>query len=312
MKLTDSPGAVQPAIAEATHHPITWRLRAINLIVVLLPFAGLVAAIIMLWGVAFSWVYLALLVGMYLATGLGITVGFHRFFTHKSFDAPKPVVFMLGALGSMAIQGSILEWVSVHRSHHQHSDEADDPHSPHTHGDTVLGILRGAWHSHIGWLFAPSPKGLDRYVVDLKKDKMINWISKTFPFWALFGLALPALLGGLLTMSWMGVLLGLIWGGLVRVFFVHHVTWSVNSVCHIWGSRPYRSHDESRNNAIIGILAMGEGWHNNHHAFPTSARHGLSWWQFDLSYVLIKSLSLIGLASNVRVPAPERLAAKRA
>ncbi|MBX3358226.1 MAG: fatty acid desaturase [Phycisphaeraceae bacterium] len=321
--MTASPpaGVVEPASAPSVHEPdpprtpkhepMSWQLRTVNLIVVVLPFAGLVAAIIMLWGVAFSWVYLGLLVGMYLATGLGITIGFHRYFTHKSFDAPKPVAFVLGALGSMAVQGPILEWVSVHRSHHQHSDEFDDPHSPHTHGDTVAGILRGAWHSHIGWLFTATPKGLDRYVVDLSKDAMIRRMSAAFPLLAVLGLAIPAVLGGLLTMSWMGVLLGLIWGGLVRVFFVHHVTWSVNSVCHIWGTQPFRSHDESRNNPIIGVLAMGEGWHNNHHAFPTSARHGLRWWEFDLSYVIIRAMALFGLASNIRVPTPDRLAAKR-
>ena len=287
------------------------KLRVINLLAVMLPFAGLIAAIALLWGVAFNWVYLGLLLGLYLATGLGITVGYHRYFTHRSFDAPRPVVFVLGVLGSMAVQGSILEWVATHRRHHQHSDEEGDPHSPHLHGGGVLNVLRGAWHAHVGWLFAGRQRGLARYVRDLKEDRLVRCVSALFPLWVVLGLLIPAALGGLLTMSWMGVLLGFIWGGLVRVFVVHHVTWSINSVCHIWGSRPFRNRDESRNNLLFGILGFGEGWHNNHHAFPTSARHGLRWWQFDLSYCVIRAMAAVGLARDLRLPARERVMAKR-
>ncbi len=287
------------------------KLRLLNLAAVIIPFAGLVAAIILLWGVAFSWIYLALLVGMYLATAVGITVGYHRLFTHRSFQTSRPVAAVLAALGSMAVEGAVLQWVAMHRRHHQHSDRHDDPHSPHTHGTGLWGVVRGMWHSHMGWLFRPHPRGLARYVGDLRRDPLVRWMSRLFPLWVLLGLLIPAALCGLITGTWTGVLLGFIWGGLVRVFLVHHVTWSINSVCHIWGTRPFRNHDESRNNVLFGILALGEGWHNNHHAFPTSARHGLRWWQLDVSYLIIRGMALVGLARDVRVPTPERVASKR-
>ena len=288
----------------------TLKFQLVNLIAILVPFFGVIAAFVLLWGVAFSWVYLAIFIVMYLVTGLGITVGYHRLFTHCSFKAPRPVVYLLGVFGSMAVQGPVMEWVATHRRHHQHSDDHEDPHSPHVHGDTLFGVIRGAWHAHIGWMFTGRRPGLARYVKDLRKDPMVRHIDRFFPLYVLLGMLAPAALAGLLTMSWMGVLLGFLWGGLVRVFLVHHVTWSVNSICHIWGKRPYRTHDESRNNAIVGVLALGEGWHNNHHAFPTSAAHGLRWWQFDLSYLLIKAMSFIGLASDIRRPTPERMAQK--
>jgi len=293
------------------HEPTTLKSRIVILTAVLLPFAGFVAAVVLLWGVAFNWIYLALFGGMYAATVIGIGVGFHRLFTHRSFKTSKPVAAILAIMGSMAVEGPILHWVAVHRRHHQHSDGEDDPHSPHVHGSGVWGILRGIWHAHVGWLFHAHPKGLSKYVQDLRQDKVVLWMSRLFPAWVFLGLVLPAVLGGLLTMSWTGVLLGFIWGGLARVFLVHHVTWSINSVCHIWGTKPFRSHDESRNNFIFGVLAFGEGWHNNHHAFPTSARHGLSWWQVDVSYMIIRGMATVGLAHDVRVPAPERIAAKR-
>jgi stearoyl-CoA desaturase (delta-9 desaturase) len=287
------------------------RLRLVNLAAVTIPFIGLVVAVVLLWGVAFNWIYLALLVGMYLATALGITVGYHRLFTHRSFKTPRPVAAVLAVLGSMAVEGPVLQWVAVHRSHHQHSDDHDDPHSPHTHGGGLRGGLRGMWHAHMGWLFRSHPRGLTKYVRDLRVDPMVCRISRLFPLWVVLGLVIPAALGGLVTMSWIGVLLGFIWGGLVRILLVHHVTWSINSVCHIWGSRPFRCHDESRNNAIFGVLALGEGWHNNHHAFPTSARHGLRWWQLDISYLVIRAMALVGLARDIRTPSRDRIAAKR-
>ena len=296
---------------ESTHAPGERIRRLLVLIVVLFPFAGFIAAIVLLWGVAFDWVYLALFASMYAATIIGIGVGYHRLFTHRSFKTSRPVAAILAALGSMAAEGPVLYWVATHRLHHQHSDDHGDPHSPHAHGSHVLGVLRGLWHAHLGWLFRARSQGLSRYIADLRNDKLVVWMSRLFPLWVLLGLLLPATLGGLLTMSWSGVFLGFLWGGLTRLFLVHHITWSINSVCHIWGSRPFQSHDESRNNFVLGVLAFGEGWHNNHHAFPTSARHGLFWWQFDLSYVIIRILAAVGLAHNVRVPAVERVAAKR-
>lgn len=285
--------------------------RAVNLGLVLIPFAGLVAAIFLLWGVAMSWPHLAVFGCMYVLTALGVTVGYHRYFTHRSFKTFKPIEVLLAFLGSMAVEGSLLDWVADHRRHHQHSDGEGDPHSPRMHGSGVWGTLRGLWHAHMGWLFGEPPTGRDRYTADLHKCRSIRWMSRLFPLWVLVGLAVPALLGGLLTMSWSGVLLGFIWGGLVRVFLVHHVTWSVNSICHLWGTRPFKNRDESRNNVIFGVLAMGEGWHNNHHAFPTSARHGLRWWEVDASYMVIWAMSKVGLAWDVRIPSPARITAKQ-
>jgi len=286
--------------------------RLINLGGVTLPLIGFVVALWLMWGTHFNWVYLGILVGMYLITGFGITIGYHRLFTHRSFATPKWVSAVLAVMGSMAVEGPVLHWVAVHRKHHQHSDADDDPHSPHAYGGGLWGMIRGMWHAHVGWsLSNRKHEDLSRYVYDLKKDRSLVWISKLFPAWVLIGFLIPAALGGLFTMSWMGVLLGFLWGGLVRVLLVHHATWSINSVCHIWGSRPYKSNDESRNNPVFGILALGEGWHNNHHAFPTSARHGLAWWQLDLSYIIIIAMSKVGLAKKIKVPSEEKKNSRR-
>jgi stearoyl-CoA desaturase (delta-9 desaturase) len=294
------------------HNRISLGLKITNVVAIVLPFVGLVAAVIALWGWGFSWAHLFIAGGMYLATGFGITIGYHRLFTHKSFETHRVLKAVFAVLGSMAVEGPVFKWVATHRRHHQHSDGDEDPHSPHLHGQGFRGMLKGLWHSHCGWLFSRDYPRLQAYVPDLMKSRLLTAISKTFPIWALAGLVLPTLLGGLITMSWGGALFGFLWGGLARIFLVHHVTWSINSVCHLWGSRPYRSHDESRNNFVFGVLAMGEGWHNNHHAFPTSARHGLAWWQIDTSYYVIRVMEWLGLAWQVRVPAPATMMAKRA
>jgi stearoyl-CoA desaturase (delta-9 desaturase) len=179
------------------------------------------------------------------------------------------------------------------------------------YGGGVSGLLRGLWHAHLGWVFRPDPPDLDRYVKDLSRSHLLVVVSALFPIWVALGLVLPAVLGGVVSRTWMGVWTGLVWGGLVRVFLVHHVTWSVNSVCHLWGRRLYNTGDESRNNFLFGVLAMGEGWHNAHHAFPTSARHGLRWWQPDVSYMVICALALLRLAWNVRVPSKQAQARER-
>jgi stearoyl-CoA desaturase (delta-9 desaturase) len=202
----------------------------------------------------------------------------------------------------MAVQGPLLNWVAVHRRHHQLSDTPDDPHTPYHRGRGFLGLIRGFWHAHVGWILGPDHPSLSRYIPDLRRSTFLRVVSALFPLWVALGLAVPAVLGGLLTGSWQGFVLGLIWGGLVRVFLVHHVTWSINSACHLWGGKPYDCGDESRNNVVFGVLALGEGWHNNHHAFPTSARHGLKWWQIDVSYWVIRGLELVGLAWNVKRP----------
>jgi stearoyl-CoA desaturase (Delta-9 desaturase) len=290
--------------------PLLVRLVTLGLIV--LPLLGLVAAPFFLWGWGFSWTDMGLLIGMYLLTALGITVGFHRLFVHRSFETYTWVKFVFAALGSMAVQGSLFKWVAYHRKHHQHSDTPDDPHTPHHTGRGVLGVIRGAWHAHIGWFFQADPPDLDDYVKDLAKSPALRVANALWPLWVVLGFAVPAVIGGLVKMSWLGVWTGLIWGGLVRVFLVHHVTWSVNSACHLWGFRPYRSEDESRNNIVFGILALGEGWHNAHHAFPTSARHGLRWWQVDVSYYLIRAMSWVGLAWKVKLPSADAIDRARA
>jgi stearoyl-CoA desaturase (delta-9 desaturase) len=241
---------------------------------------------------------------MYVLSGLGITVGFHRLFTHRAFETSRAVELVFVVLGSMAAQGPLFRWVAMHRRHHQFSDQQDDPHSPHHKGRGVLGLLRGFWHAHIGWAFEADPPNMARYVKDLQQSRLLRTTNALFPFWVVLSLLMPALVGGLLTGSWMGALLGLVWGGLVRIFLVHHVTWSVNSVCHLWGGRPFPVADQSRNNFVFGVLALGEGWHNNHHAFPTSARHGLRWWQLDVSYWVIRALALVGLARKIGLPTP--------
>jgi stearoyl-CoA desaturase (delta-9 desaturase) len=297
--LPGTPGWVSPGVYVA------------NLLAVILPLLGLGAAAIFLWGWGFSWVELGLLMGMYVLTALGITVGFHRLFTHHSFETYRVVQLVLGVLGSMTVEGPLLKWVALHRRHHHHSDQPGDPHSPHLHGAGVLGVLRGLWHAHVGWVFQADPPDLDHYVKDLRRSTLLRVVSALFLIWVALGLVIPAVLGGLLTGTWAGAWYGLAWGGLARVFLVHHVTWSVNSVCHLWGQRPYRSHDQSRDNVVFGVVALGEGWHNTHHAFPTSARHGLRWWQIDVSYYVIRALAWVRLAWDVRLPSKQAQAAER-
>jgi stearoyl-CoA desaturase (Delta-9 desaturase) len=300
----------QALLGKPRRYPISIGDRLIYLGAIIFPFIGLGVAIGLLWGVGFSWVHLGLLLGMYVVSAFGVTVGYHRLFTHRSFTTNRVVKTILAILGSMATEGPLLKWVAQHRMHHQNSDAPGDPHSPHEFGDGFIGTLRGLWHAHVGWIFGGDDGNLDRYVVDLKNDGALRVVSNLFPLWVALGMFIPALLGGLITMSWMGALLGFIWGGLARVFFVHHITWSINSVCHFWGTRPYDCHDESRNNFIFGVIGFGEGWHNNHHAFPTSARHGLKWWQFDASYWLIRGMEVVGLADKVKVPPAAALVAK--
>ncbi|MEM8875348.1 MAG: fatty acid desaturase [Planctomycetota bacterium] len=294
---------------EHFHRLPAW-IQGVNAMAVVLPFAGIILAAVLLWGWGFSWVHAGILAGMYLVTAVGITVGYHRLFTHKSFETGRIMTSIMAVLGAMALEGPVLKWVATHRLHHQHSDDHADPHSPHHHGEGIIGMLMGLYHAHMGWLLRGDPKKLYRYVPDLSQDRLIRVLSDYWFLWFIIGLIIPTVLGGLLTMSWWGAFLGFVWGGLVRVFLVHHVTWSINSVCHMWGTRPFASHDESRNNVIFGILGLGEGWHNNHHAFPTSARHGLRWWEFDASYILIRVMEKLGLAWNVRVPSKQRLEAK--
>lgn len=277
--------------------------RIATLLAVVVPFLAIVIAFYGFWGWGLSWTEVGILAVMYTVTALGVTIGYHRLFTHRSFQTYRILEVLLAVMGSMAVQGPLIEWVATHRRHHQHSDSAEDPHSPHRHGEGFFAVLAGWWHAHVGWLFRSEPVDLHRYARDIRTNAVLNYVSRLFVVWVSLGLGVPALIGGLITGTWFGALLGFLWGGLVRVFLVHHVTWSINSVCHLWGTRPFETRDESRNNAICGVLAFGEGWHNNHHAFPTSARHGLRWWQLDMSYLIIRAMQSLGLAWRVRLPA---------
>ncbi len=277
-------------------------------IAVVLPFAGLIVAVWGMWGWGFTWVELTVMFVMYLATGFGITIGYHRLFTHRSFETFGVIKFALAVLGSMSVEGPVLRWVANHRCHHQYSDQKEDPHSPHRYGGGFFGVLAGWWHSHIGWMFESGPVDLQKYVGDFSDDKLVQRVNRWFPLWVLLGFLLPMAAGGLLSGTWFGVFLGFLWGGLVRVFIVHHMTWSINSICHLWGRRPFNCNDESRNNLLCGLFSLGEGWHNNHHAFPISARHGLKWWEFDASFLVISIMERLGLVWRVQVPSADAIA----
>jgi len=291
--------------------PATRAQRVVTLFGVIIPFLGVIAAIAISWGWGLNWTELALLIGMYLATGLGITVGYHRLFVHRSFNTFRAVKFILAVLGSMSVEGPVFKWAAIHRHHHKHSDQPDDPHSPHGFGTGAWGVLKGLWHAHMGWMFSPDPPNLGRLVRDLYKDRVLRVANRLFGVWVVLGLLIPTVLGAWISGTWTGALLGFIWGGLVRVFLVHHLTWSINSVCHLWGRQPFQCNDESRNNVLCGVLGLGEGWHNNHHAFPASARHGLRWWEFDFSYYVIRALEVLRLVWCVRVPSAKTMVSKQ-
>jgi stearoyl-CoA desaturase (delta-9 desaturase) len=290
------------------------RDRIITGVVTGLPFVSL---IFVAWQAWEGWLHprdVVIFVVMYLLTGLGITVGFHRLFTHRSFKTGRAVRATLAILGSAAIEGPMIAWVADHRKHHAFSDQPGDPHSPHVdHGHGWTGALQGLLHAHMGWLFIHTQRGLkSRYAPDLLKDPVVAFVDRTFLWWALLGLALPFGLGYVLGGTLDAALTGLLWGGLVRMLVVHHVTYSINSLCHFFGRRDYVTGDESRNLAWLAPFSLGESWHNNHHAFPTAAEHGLRRWQIDLSAYVIRGLEKCGLAWDVVRPAPERMAAKAA
>ena len=230
----------------------------------------------------------------------------------RAFEASPVIAWTVGILGSMSVQGPLIWWAAKHRQHHQYSDEELDPHSPHAgFAPGVIGALRGFWHAHVGWLCRRELRSeAERYVPDLFADPIARRVSALFPLWVFLGLVIPAAIGGAIAQSWTGAALGLLWGGLVRIFVLHHTTWSINSICHLWGWRTFESGDESRNNPIMGIVSMGEGWHNNHHAFPASARHGFGL-QFDLSWIIIRALAAVGLTRRLRLPSAEHMERKR-
>jgi stearoyl-CoA desaturase (Delta-9 desaturase) len=284
--------------------------KVVNLLAVVLPFAATIAAVPLLWNSLVGWTDLAILASMYVVTAAGVTIGYHRMLTHRSFRTHKPVEYLFAGLGSMAVQGPVIGWVADHRKHHAHTDTDGDPHSPHVgHGDGALGVLRGLWHAHTGWLFSEQGRARwSKYAPDLTEDAGMRLLSRRFPLLVLAGLAIPALAGYLLTGTAAGAATGLLWGGLIRVFWVHHVTWSVNSVCHFLGRRRFETDDHSTNVFWLALPSLGESWHHNHHAFPRSAVHGLRRWELDPSAAVIWTMEKLGLAWNVvRIP-PERQA----
>jgi len=276
------------------------------------PLVGVGLAIALLWGWGITALDIGLFIGFYVFTISGVTVGFHRLFTHRSFEAPSWVRGWLAIAGSMAVQGTVIDWVATHRRHHAYADEYGDPHSPHlVEASGFRGVLRGLWHAHAGWLFVPTGTLQSRWAPDLEKDRLIAGIDRWFGRLTLTSFFLPPAIAFAITGSWLAALTGFIWGSLVRVFLLHHVTWSINSICHFFGKQPFETTDESRNNWPLSLLSFGESWHNNHHAFPTSARHGLLRWQLDPSWRVIRTLEWLRLAKDVRLPGRDRLRRKR-
>ncbi|MET7388023.1 acyl-CoA desaturase [Streptomyces sp. NPDC005529] len=275
------------------------------------PFVALLAAVPLAWGWGVSWLDLGLLVFFYYLGCHGVTIGYHRYFTHGSFKAKQPLRIAIAVAGSMAVEGPLVRWVADHRKHHKFSDAEGDPHSPWKYGETVPALMKGLWWAHIGWMFDEERTPQEKYAPDLVKDPVIRAISRQFLLWTLLSLALPPLIGGLATMSWWGAFTGFFWGSLVRVALLHHVTWSINSICHAVGRRPFKSRDRSGNVWWLAVLSCGESWHNLHHSDPTSARHGVDRGQIDSSARIIRWCEQLGWAYDVRWPSRSRLDSRR-
>jgi stearoyl-CoA desaturase (delta-9 desaturase) len=306
--------SAESAPAVGTVRPGSSRIsKVVMLLAVGLPPLGLLSAMGLLWGVAFHAVDLVLLVTLYTVCAFGTTIGFHRYFTHKGFEARTPVKATLAILGCMTMQGPITQWVTDHRKHHALSDKPGDPHSPHVgHGDGLLGAIRGFVHSHVGWMFKNlgMEQGRD-YGKDLYDDRLIRWIDRLYLVWIVLTFGIPFVIGYLVGGSWERGVEALVWGGLLRIFLYQHATFSVNSICHMFGRQHYRSRDQARNNWLVAALVFGEGWHNNHHAFPASARHGLHRWQLDPSWWVIRGLEKLGLVWDVKRPTTEQMERRR-
>jgi stearoyl-CoA desaturase (delta-9 desaturase) len=306
--------AVLPACGPADVQPVEHetRDRVITGLVTAVPLVALGFAAWQSWQGLLRPADLAIFAVLYVLTGFGVTVGFHRLFTHRSFKAKPAVRGALAVLGSIAIEGPVISWVADHRKHHAFSDRPGDPHSPHVdHGGGLRGELRGFVHAHIGWLFVHDQRGSRaRYAPDLLRDPVVAFVDRTFVIWALAGFALPFAVGAAIGGSVTAGLTALLWGGLVRLFVLHHLTYSINSVCHVFGRRRFATTDESRNVFWLALPTFGEAWHNNHHAFPTSARHGLRRWELDPSALVIRGLEVTGLAWDVVRISPQRQQAK--
>jgi stearoyl-CoA desaturase (Delta-9 desaturase) len=279
----------------------TWEQVALFLFITI-PFLAVIAAVPLAWGWGLSWRDVVITAVMYLVTGHGITVGFHRHFTHKSFKAQRWVQVTLAIAGMMAIQGPVLRWVADHRAHHRFSDHEGDPHSPWRYGSTIKGLTKGIFYSHVGWLFEMEQTSADKFAPDLVKDRLLSRVSRAFPLWVVVSMLLPPLVGGLWSLSWQGALTAFFWGSLVRVGLLYHVTFSINSICHVTGRTPFKTKDRSRNVWWLAIPSMGESWHNFHHAEPMSARHGVRRLEIDTSAMIIWVMERLRFVSEVRWP----------
>ncbi len=282
--------------------------KAANLFVVVVPFIAFVAAVVLLWNRLVDTSDLVIFFVMYCAAGLGVTIGFHRLLTHRAFQTHKPLQYFWAILGQMAVQGPVIDWVADHRKHHAHTDQPGDPHSPHVdREDGWKGALRGLYHAHMGWLLMNHGQAQrSQYARDLTEDPGMRRINRSFHWIVLAGLVIPFLMGLAIDRTIEGALTGLLWGGPVRMFFQHHVTWSINSVCHFFGRRRFDVEDHSTNVFWLALPSFGESWHHNHHAFPRSAEHGLKWYELDVSASIIKLMKQTGLAWNVTIISPER------
>jgi stearoyl-CoA desaturase (Delta-9 desaturase) len=278
-----------------------------------LPFAGTLVALGLLFYRPIGAAEIGLFFGMWLLTGLGLTVGYHRLFTHRAFSTSTFVSCVLVVMGSMAGRGPMLSWVAMHRRHHELSDHEGDLHSPNLHGDTIVGRLRGFLHAHLTWMIEHDYPNVAHYVPDLMADRTLLAVNRYYYTWVVLGLLIPAAIGGLVAGNAWGVVSGLLWGGIVRMFVVEQSMSAINSVMHTVGTRPFLTRDDnSRNFGLMALLAWGEGWHNNHHAFPYSAAFGLRWFEFDPGFRFIRLLEALGLAWNVKVPSAEKVALRRA
>jgi stearoyl-CoA desaturase (delta-9 desaturase) len=311
--LTVAFAAVEATAAHLPQPRIGTGQKVANMIGVALPFVAFLVAVVLLWNSFVGWLDLGIMAVLYVLTGLGITVGYHRLLTHRAFQTSKPVQYTFAILGSMSVQGPVLHWVADHRKHHAHTDEEGDPHSPHLAGRGFLGALKGLWHAHVGWLFSLKDRAEpERYARDWLEDRGMRVIDKLFLVWLALGIAVPFGIGYAAGGTLTAALSAALWGGLVRIFFLHHVTFSINSVCHFFGRRSFATEDESRNVFWLAPLSFGESWHNNHHAFPRSAFHGLRWYQVDPGRWVIALLEKLGLAWNVVRISPARQAEKLA
>ncbi|RZT86833.1 Delta-9 acyl-phospholipid desaturase [Pseudonocardia sediminis] len=320
---TDSPATDRPADAGSSRRESEPRRKAVSspyihrlqrrhfLLFDVAPIIGTVAAVALLWVWPLRTLDVVLLLSLWLLTGMGITIGYHRLFTHRTFRTGPRVTSTLAVLGSMAGQGGVVSWVALHRKHHEYSDREGDPHSPNLAGSGLRGRLRGLAHSHFLWMRRHDYPNIDHYAPDLLRNRALVRVARHYHSWVALGLVFPAVVGGVVGQSWAAALTGLLWGGLVRMFVLEHIVWAINSFLHMFGTRPYASRENSRNGGIFSLLTLGESWHNNHHAFPESPSFGLDWYRFDPGYWLIRTLAACGLAHDLKVPTAARIASKR-